>query len=507
MSGKLKQNLIISGLILTAASFVSRVLGMVFRIYISGCIGAEGMGLYQLVFSLYTLASTFATSGIGIAVSRLVAEELAKHNMANARKILWVALGFTVLLGLAVTAVLYCNADWFGRSFLKDERTILSVRILAPSFPFIAVSTCIKSYYYAKRHVMKPAGSQILEQLTRMFVIFMVAGLWAPRGVHYACASAVLGITAGEVTSCLYCILLYYIEKKKKTNQKAGHVLLPIWKVSVPIAFKSYINSGFHMMENVLIPSAFGRSGLSVSASMGMYGMLKGMVMPLLMFPTSIIQSFATVLMPEIAGANATGNTRRVNYAIARVLHFTMMLSILIVCVFMTFPYELGTLIYRSGEVGNMLRMLSFVSPFIYLEMVVVSLLNGIGQQAHSLLYSVIDSVVRISLIYFLIPILGLNGFLIVIIVSNLLTSLLNLRRLLKVTYIAFDIRNWVVKPVLCALVCGAAFHWLFNAHILGLIVCIVLLCIAYLLLLMASRCLTRDDIRWIRGLFKRSNA
>ncbi len=500
-----KQNLIVSGLILTAASFLSRTLGMVLRVYISGQIGAEGMGLYQLVFSLYTLCSTFATSGIGVAVSRLVAEELAKGKPANAVRVLRLSLALTCLLGCSVTAVLYHNASWIGTSFLKDARTVLAVKILAPSFPFISVSTCIKGYFYAKRHVLKPATSQIFEQLTRMTVIFLICGIWVPRGVEYACGAAILGITIGEFTSCLYCALLYYLGQRERARGKADRMLRPILSVSVPVAFKSYVNSGFHMLENILIPTAFAKSGLSTSDSMGVYGILKGMVMPLLLFPTAIIQSFTTVLMPEIAGANATGQHRRVNHTISRVLHFTMVLSILIVCVFMTFPYELGLLIYQSDQVGQMLRLLSFVSPFIYLEMVVVSILNGIGEQNRSLLYSILDSVVRISLIYFLIPVKGLTGFLIVIILSNLLTSLLHLRRLLHVTTLTFDVRNWLVKPVLAALLCGFGTHYLYASGIVGsLFVSLGILCITYMILLVLTRCITRADLTWLGSLFRR---
>lgn len=499
-----KQNLIISGLILTAASFVSRLLGMVFRVYLSNKIGAEGMGLYQLVFSLYTLASTLATSGIGVAVARLTAEELAKGKPENAGKLLRVSLFLTILLGLTVTAVLYCKADWFGRSFLHDERTIFAVRILAPSFPFISISTCIKGYYYAKRHVMKPASSQILEQLTRMTVIYTVTGLWAPRGLDYACASAVLGITIGEITSCLYCVILYYAEKRERPCRKPGRVLGGILGVSVPVALKSYMNSGFHMVENIIIPPAFERSGMGKAGAMGVYGMLKGMVMPLLLFPTSIIQSFTTVLMPEIAGANATGQKNRVNYAISRVLHFTMVLSILIVCAFLAFSFELGTMLYGSEEVGGMLRLLSFVSPFMYLEMVVVSLLNGIGEQTHSMLYSAADSVVRIALITFLVPWMGMPGFLAVIVISNLMTSLLNLRRLLKVTTLHFNLRSWAVKPVVCALLCGWGVRWLYASGLCGSVVlCLLLLCAAYVAALLLSRCITREDVQWIGGLIR----
>ena len=79
-----KENVILGTLILSASSIFVRLIGFVFRIYLSNTLGAEGIGLYSLIMSLYALCATIATSGISTAVSKLVAEQLAWGQPATA---------------------------------------------------------------------------------------------------------------------------------------------------------------------------------------------------------------------------------------------------------------------------------------------------------------------------------------------------------------------------------------------------------------------------------------
>ena len=144
---------------------------------------------------------------------------------------------------------------------------------------------------------------------------------------------------------------------------------------------------------------------------MGIYGSLKGMVMPLMMFPSVFLSSLSVSLVPEISRSVSVNNTKRVNITLNRVIKITLLTSIMIVAVFFTFSHEIGIALYKSNDVGLMLALLAPLCPFMYLEIVASGILRGLNEQWSSLRYNTIDSVMRIVLIFLIVPQRGLYGF------------------------------------------------------------------------------------------------
>lgn len=497
-------------LILTAASMVTRFLSVIFRVYISNRIGSQGMGLYELVTSLYMLGSTLTCSGIGIAVTKMVSEEEAKGERGNRRRIMRQAITATSILGLCVCAVFFYQAEFFGVTVLQDARTVFAIRLLAPCFPFIAVSACIRSYFFALSQIEKPATAQLLEQVLRMSAIYYIAGFWTSKGIEYACGAAILGITIGEVCSCLYYSFLYRRRDKKGEGRPArkttGRQLI---KEAAPVAVGAYLNSILMTSEDVLIPAGLKKYGGSAETAMATYGMLKGMVLPVLLFPSTILSSFASLLLPEISKMNAVGNQERLNYTVGRVIHYTMILGIFIVAFFWTFPREIGAALYREEAVGNMLRLLSCVAPLIYVEMVVVSILEGLGHQRSSMWYNFMDSIFRIGVIYFFIPRKGVTAFLAVILISHTFTAILHIRKLLKVVFMPFELSKWVIKPAIAAAAAALTTYILYVQYLIvwftpvfALLLAVGLLGAGYLSSLFLLGCLQWEDISWIKKAF-----
>ena len=160
-----KGSIIKGTLILTVATSIVKIVGMLFRIYLANVLGAEGIGLYQLMLSFYMLMVTLATSGIRIAVSRLISEELAVKNYSNAKKVLHQSIVISLFMGFASAFILYYFADYIGINILNDKRTSLALLYLVPSLPIMAVSNCYKGYFYAVGKVVKPSIVQVTEQL------------------------------------------------------------------------------------------------------------------------------------------------------------------------------------------------------------------------------------------------------------------------------------------------------------------------------------------------------
>ena len=325
-----KEKIIIGTLILTIATTSVRFVGMFFRIYLANTIGSEGMGLYQLILSFFFLMVTLATSGIRVAISKLISEQVALGNYLNAKKVLHQSIGISIFTGFAAGAVLYYFADYIGSNILNDDRTVLALLYLAPSLPIMAISNCYKGYFYALGKVTQPAIIQMTEQFVRIFLIIYLMGTFLPKGLEYGCAAVAIGMTAEEIFA-LFLVWFFYIFDKKprltKTQKKADNMVFKILQISVPVSATSYINSILRTVENTLIPARLLLYGLSSEIAISLYGMIKGMVLPLLFFPSSILTSLSSLLIPAVAGDNALANEKSVSRTLSQVIHFTTILE------------------------------------------------------------------------------------------------------------------------------------------------------------------------------------
>ncbi|HAQ42197.1 MAG TPA: hypothetical protein DCM73_16135 [Clostridiales bacterium] len=503
-----KESIIVGTLILTAATTIVRVVGMLFRIYLANTLGAEGIGLYQLVLSFYFLMVTLATSGIRIAVSRLISEELALRNYSNAKKVLRQSVVLSLFTGVASTLIMYYFADYIGSNILNDKRTTLSLLYLVPSLPCIAVSNCYKGYFYAVGKITKPSIVQVTEQLVRIAVIFYIIDAFLPKGLEYGCAAVAVGMTAEELFSLIITWFFYVFEKKpfKPSRTQADNMIFKILGIALPLSATSNLNSILRTVENTMIPSRLLLYGLSAENAMSLYGMIKGMVLPILFFPSSFLTSLSSILIPSVAGDNAASNERRVSETLSKVLHFTAISGILVVAVFVAFPNEIATAVYNDRQVGFMIKIISYVCPFMYLNMVISSMLNALGEQMSSFKVNIIESILKISIIYFFVPVYGFNAYLFSLFLTTILNTVLYLAKLLQVSCIVFDISNWIFKPVAAGAAAGFLSKFLYNIFvqntsrsIFSLISSIIILMMLYLMGLILTKSvnlLSANDIK-----------
>lgn len=448
----MKKNLISSTIILTISTVLIRFIGFAFRIYLANTIGAEGMGLYQLILSFYILMVTLATSGITAAVSRLTAEEIALGRKQNVKQMLKTSLFICIVFSSIAATIQSFGAYSVSKYIIKDLRAIYPLLYLAPSLPFLAFSACFRGYYFALRKVGRTSSAQLLEQIIRIFVTMALLSTINKKSIAAACSAATIGMTAGEIASLIY-ILFLYLNDSKKThyNKKPDKMLPKIIHISMPVAGSSYLNSFLRMTENSLIPIKLVASGMTYTSAISFYGMIKGMVLPVLFFPTSFLTSLAIMLLPTISGANAVKNDREIEKIISLVLHFTMICGLLIVSIFSTFSYNIGVLLYNNQEVGIYLKILSFMCPFMYTNMIVANMLNALGEELRTFKINIIESIIKIFSIVIFVPYFGLSAYLFALFFTTALNSIMYIYRLLKVSTIIFDVTNWITKPILAA--------------------------------------------------------
>ena len=439
-----------------------RVLGMAFRVYIAGWLGGEGMGLYQLILAVYAVFVSLATAGVNVASTKLAAQSLARgRGMAPT---LWGLVSAAACFGTLAMLAQFALAEPVSHWMLHDARAELGLRVLAPSLPFMAVAGALRGCFLARRRVKPNVAAQLAEQLVRMGVAAFALSRLAAWGAGYACGAVLIGNTVSEVVSCL--LMAVFARREKAFRPRSGDpgkgfTRRELLGIAMPVCGSRLLGSALQAIESSLIPLCLTLYIGERAAAVTQYGAVKGMAMPLIFFPFSVLAALSGLLMPEIARAGA----RRDNVAQAGLIHTAMSLtglfSTLAGAGLVLFGEPLAMLLYHEESVGEYMRVLGLIAPFMYLESMVDGILKGMGEQMATFRYSVLDSALRILAMSAIIPRYGMAGFLAVMAASNLLTCTLNLRRMLRCAHMHPDWGRWFVAPAAMAGIALTPVLWL----------------------------------------------
>lgn len=505
-----KKNFILNAMFLTLTSLINMGIGMAFRIYMSNKIGSECIGLYQLIMSIYLFTTTFSTTGVSLTVTRLVTDYFAKRQYVKAKRIVNKCLIFGVLISIITAILLFLFSQQISYYILKDTRAILSLKILSFSLPFVAVSSCFRGYFYAVRSVFKTASEQLLEQLIEIIVFITLIQRLSVVDIELSCAAIVIGTTVAEFLSCIYSYFLfrYDIRNQRSPLIKVKDSFLSILSIFLPLTASASLRSGLSTIENILVPDGLKKYGSSNQKALSVYGTIVGMVIPIIYFPTLILVSFSMLLIPEMSEANAVHHKKNIAYMASRVLKLTLIFSIAVMSLLMLFSSDIGNLVYSSNECGIYLNILAPLIPLMYLDKIVDGMLKGLNEQLHYLSYNIIDSTIRVILIFALIPRIGISGFIVMTFVSTILNSSLSIARLLKVANIKIKLWDWIFSPLICSLLAAASLKFIlnfisFNSLLSQTLIELLLFICVYSLTLIVIGCITKEDIAWFKGIFK----
>ena len=450
-------------IILVVTALLLRSIGIVFRVYLADKIGPEGMGLYQLIFSVYMLAATFATTGLSTAVTRLVAETQGKGKNA-VKKIMTTTTLLTLVISFVSSVLVFFFSEQIAVFWIKDTRSVSALKILSFSLPFMGISSLIRGYFIARRKTIQPSLVQLFEQVIRIGVIMLCLVKSSDHSITHSATAVLFGDTVAEVASCLLHVILYYKDKNKLSKGGfVSNVLHDTLRISLPLSGIGYMSTALHTAENLLVPIRLRLFYGIKERGLELYGAIRGMAMPILFFPASFLTSLSTMLIPEISEANAAGRKPEVRSTVSNSLKITFSLSVFVGSCFLFWAEEIGMAIYKSSDVGYIIRVLSPIIPFMYMESVAVGILKGLDRQLSMFGYNLFDSITRIVTVFFLLPKFGINGYLVIMIVSNSLTSSLCCKKLLTTAEISFDLKNWVLIPLFVSLVFGIIGRLLFG--------------------------------------------
>lgn len=433
--------LLIGTVILTVTGLLSRFIGFFYRIFLSKTFGAEGMGIYQLISPVLALSFSLTVSGIQTAISKYVAGETTTHDYKNSFRTLWAGFVLAMSLSFGCMAFIYHFADWIAVTFLLEKRTAPLLRIISLSIPMAAVHSCINGYFYGIKKTAIPALSQLSEQIVRVGSVYVIYHICLEKNMVPTISFAVVGLVIGESASMIVSVIAILLRslqvfgphtRFRPFSAPGGSLyelycgicqkLLPL---AIPLSANRIVINMLQSIEAIYIPNRLIAYGLSNADALGVYGVLTGMSMPLILFPSAITNSISVLLLPIVSEADANGNRNAVTRAILTSIKYCLLLGFLCTGAFLLFGRMAGRILYNSELAGSFILTLSFICPFLYIASTLNSILNGLGKTKLTFFYSIISLLVRLLFVFFAIPIWGIKGYLWGTLASQMLQTFL----------------------------------------------------------------------------------
>lgn len=453
----LKSTLVKGTLILSVAGFITRILGFLYKLLLSQYLGAELLGIYQLIFPIYGLCFTLYASGLQTSISRLVASASAS-NPEKRKTILKKGMLLSVALSLLCSVLLYYCAKPIACLFIREPRCTASLRLLCFVFPSCAISACMNGYYYGIKNPKPPAVAQCIEQISRilfsLIFIFFHSGYLPP----FSCEIAVLAIAVGEFTAMIYnltTLISHKNETKSKQKKTSEHYITKeLFSYAVPLTATHLTISFLRSAEAILIPNILRMSGMTTKEALSVYGILTGMTMAILLFPSTIINSLSVLLLPSISQAQAQKQQIKIRNTIRQTVTYVLLLGFFSAFVFLLFGKVLGILFFNNYLAGVYLQNLSWLCPLLYLDATLTSILNGLGKTKITFRNTGIGLIIRILLLFFTVRNYGIAGYFISVLLSQLLMCILDFISLYKETPFSICTKKCVLLPIflLCVL-------------------------------------------------------
>lgn len=474
---------------MTIAGLLSRFLGFFYKIFLAQALGAEGMGIYQLIFPVFSVCHALTASGLETAISRFTAFGRQKEH----GDFLYAGLFISLVLSFAVSLVLFSKSSFISVHLLHEARCEPLLKILAAAIPLASIHGCFAGSYLGKKKTGIPAAAQLLEQVLRIGTVWLLCGIHVQQGRPITPSLAALGLLAGEIGSALFMLTfagetLPDLSHPRKYIAKCRTLLT----MALPLTGNRLSLTLLQSAEAVLIPLNLQKSGLSTAEALSLYGILTGMALSFLMFPNAVTSSISAMLLPVISEEQARGNQKNISMAAEYTIQFGLTIGILCMGIFLHFGNALGTLIFHERLAGEFLCTLSWICPFLYLTGNLNSILHGLGKTSVTFFNQLAAITVRILFIVFFVPVYGIQGVLWGLLASQLLLCLLGIRAIAPYIFPTLGLDTLVLKPLAALFISigGAdlfkhffpALH--FGLEILSLAANICMAAAAYFLLL-----------------------
>lgn len=467
-----KQSFIMGAVILTIGGIVAKIIGAFYKIPLTNILGSNGMGIYYLVFPLYSIMLVLASNGFSLALSKCVAHERVSKNKRNETTYFQMAvlLSFSVSFVCAVIILIFCR-DF--ATLQQNSNAILGYIAIAPALVCASLVGVIKGYFQGIENMIPSSIAMIFEQIVKLVIGLILSGAWLYRGVEYAVLGAICGVTISELIT-LFVMVFNYIWYKKKEDYKFfmkdsdGRVktiefkekiitnkvckkhypkrrkhfrqkltilyfysnkdyiskrfaLKKLIAFSLPTTLSSLILPLVSLVDSFVLINILEESGVSSIIATSLYGLSNGVVSSLISLPVIFTVAFSTAVMPNISSLVSQHNKDELSERSAFFIKITWIISLLLFVGFVVFSSDIIGILYGKGLSGRVLDEFSYSnrllivasSTIIYncLLSTLIALLNGLGKPAVPTIALIVSMILRFAICYTLILVPNINIF------------------------------------------------------------------------------------------------
>ena len=484
-----------SALLLTLVNLLLRTAGTSFQVYISGRIGAAGVGLLQLVLSVGSFTMIAGMAGIRTATMYLCAEELGKNRPGNVPHVLSGCFLYSILCSGTAALILYFAAPFAAMHWIRDLRTVHALRLYAAFLPCVCLTGVMTGFFTARGRIGTLAAVEVLEQLFTMGITIFLLHRRSRNDSALACQCVVFGSALGTVLTLLcLCILA---SKDLHRADRIVPVRNRLLHTAVPLAAADVLKAGINTSENLMVPSRL-EQNLSIKSPLAEFGLVTGMVFPVVLFPACILFGLAELLIPELARCRAADRQERIIYLTARSLKITLLYGLFFSGLIWLTADSLCMKLYGTLDAANDLELYALLIPVLFCDIITDAMIKGLGQQKVCVVYNIITSILDVILLFLLLPKFGMRGYYISFTITHVLNFILSLHRLMRISGFRFPLYLPFLS-VSATLVSGMLVKSV--SDVIGKSICYTVLLICMLFL---CRILSREDIQWTKGLLLR---
>jgi O-antigen/teichoic acid export membrane protein len=512
-------NKIVKGtLILSIATLLTKILGSLFWAPLQNIAGDHVVGLYRISFPFYSILLMIASAGIPITVSKFVAERLAVNDFAGAQRVKKAAAIILSLTGIFFGLALFFSAPFLATTLLQSPQNTLPIRVLAIAILFVPVMGAYRGYFQGHQQMMPTGISQVIEQFVR---ILTVIGLvyWlkeAGFGEEILAAGATAGALFGAIAGLLVVLWYNMREKKPAIDGQISSSKESLWELSkkiiayaIPISLASLVLPLIGLVDSLTIPRILIHMGYDETMTGTLYG-IYARGEPFVNIISTFSSSLTLALIPAIGAYVAKNNFVAVKQKISQAWMMTLIVSL---------PASLGLSIlaepfniamYMDAKGTSTLAILAFSAIFSTLAVTSSGILQGLGYNKLPVRHLLIGAVVKFIANFIFVPLYGISGSAIAMVIAYIVICVLNVWMVLRKTKITVSIKQVFMKPILSTTIMSVLLYvaydslrgWFLAAqftrwdYIVVSILYIIVAMIVYFIVLLLTKTVTEAELR-----------
>ena len=464
MSDKKRGNFIKGAVILSAAGFIARVMGFVYRVVLIRIIGSEGIGLYQMAYPIYTILLVISRSGIPVALAKLISDRVAKDYRKEAFKIFKVARYMSLGIGLLFSLLMAALAGPIINILNLNPKAYYSILAISPAIFFVSIMAAYRGFFQGLQNMIPTAVSQIVEQFVRMFTMIGLAYFLVQYGLEFAAAGASFGAVTGALAGLFILIYIYYKRRNEtwdfvkvgslNTNSSIS-IMKEIAALGLPVTLGALVQPLMNLVDLIFVPARLQVAGFTVEQATSLYGEFWGAAMPLVKFPTIITISLAASLVPSISEAFALKKDKLIKRRTSTAIRLTILIGLPSSVGLFALAAPLTGVIFNEPGAAIPLYIVSWGVLFITLQQTSSAILQGLSKPSiparNLLIGAVANGVINYTLTA--LPQFGIRGAALGTLIGFAVAAGLNLFYVKRFTGFEFKFKELLLKPVAAVLV------------------------------------------------------